>query len=256
MNDTDPASAARAIGICDGLVSAAWVYPDGSADTSGTNFHIGHGILTAFGANNPPQEGDALLALSSGTARTPAHAGYALEFDKGYGTTPPAGFPKSDVACPSVNAAGRDGIALSVVLVVPAGVRSFAVSYNFFSRDYTQWVCTQYVDQAAALATGISGLSGAQNIFLDAQANALFASPTSMQACAFGTHGTQQYTCPLGTGLLAGTGFDTNGATGWLRTSNFPVVAGDTLRLSFMIWDSGDGDVDATLLVDRFTWEP
>jgi hypothetical protein len=248
----DPLHAARTMGMCDGLVSAAWVYPDGTPDSLGAGFHIGHGLLGSFGPNNVPSEGAVLLALSSGAARARNHVGYRDTLQKGYISGLPPGFPNGDPSCTTPNAVGYDGAALHVVLVVPAGVRTFAFDYAFFSRDYPDWVCTEFVDQAAALVTGITGFSGAQNVLLDASGNPMLASTTSMNACAPMTG----YLCPLGTAALTGTGFESHGSTAWLRTSNLPVTAGDTLRITFMIWDTGDGYGDSSLLLDNFSWIP
>jgi hypothetical protein len=43
------------------------------------------------------------------------------------------------------------------------------------------------------------------------------------------------------------------GATGWL-TSQAPVQAGETFTIEFIIWDTGDGFLDSSVLVDNFTW--
>lgn len=257
LADANPVDAAHALGICDGLVSAAWVYPDGSADTTnGVAFHHGHGLSPGFGANNAVREGQALLVLSTGTARTPGQSDYAAELDKAYGHAIPAGFPHNDPNCAAAATDAYDGLALQVVLKVPAGVRSLAFDYAYFSRDYPDGGCLAFIDQAAALLTGLTGRPGVQNVLLDQFGNPMFVSTTSMSQCANGTHNGQVYnTCQSTTGLV-GTGFDTNGGTGWLRTADLPVTAGDTVRIAFVIWDTGDGTVDSSVLLDNFAWKP
>ena len=257
LADTDPLNAAKTIGICDGLVSAAWVFPDGGPDTTSANFHVGHGLMATFGPNNPSREGVALLALSTGTARTLSQPGYSLEFDKRYGTTPPAGFPQGEGGiCPDPSSLGYDGIALSVVLKVPAGVRALAFEYAFFTREYPQWVCTTYVDQAVALITGVTGLPALHNVMLDLSSKPLLSSPTTIRACSDTILPNGAYPCPLGTGPLTGSGFETYGGSGWLRTANLPVTAGDTVRIRFMVWDTGDHVLDTSVLIDGFRWIP
>lgn len=258
LAEQDPVFVAQAIGICDGLVSATWVYPNGTPDTGVTNFPLGHGVLTAFGANNAPREGAALVVLSSGAARTPANPGYVAVFDKGYVTTVPAGFPNAAAGCPAASAFGNDGIGLEVVLVVPAGVSAFKFDHAFFSRDYPFFVCTQYVDQAGALVTGATGLPALTNVLRDASNNPMVPSTTSIRACLANqdTTGVENYPCPLGTSALTGTGFDNHGGSGWITISNLAVTAGDTVRIRFMIWDSGDGISDSSLLIDGFAWIP
>ena len=65
LDSLDPADAVKAIGLCAGLVSAAWVVADGAPPptnaTELANFHLGHGILPDFGPNNHPQQGANLL---------------------------------------------------------------------------------------------------------------------------------------------------------------------------------------------------
>jgi hypothetical protein len=59
---------------------------------------------------------------------------------------------------------------------------------------------------------------------------------------------------------LAGTGFDNSfgtgaagGATSWLRTSA-PIHGTDEFSIRFTIWDTGDHNLDSTVLVDNFQW--
>jgi hypothetical protein len=72
----------------------------------------------------------------------------------------------------------------------------------------------------------------------------------------------KSYDCPLGIAELSGTGFDIvedqfspapHAATGWLRT-RAPVTAGGILRIRFAIWDSADGNLDSTVLIDGLGW--
>jgi hypothetical protein len=257
LADANPLDAAHALGICDGLVSAAWVYPDGSADTTaGTGFNLGHGLPPVFGVNNQVHEGQAMVVLSSGTARTPAQSDYVGELEKGYANAIPAGFPHSDSNCIAADGTGHDGIALQVVLKVPAGVHSFAFDYAYFSHDYPNWGCTAFVDQAAALITGLTGIAGVHNALLDQSGNPMYVSTSSMNQCVNGAHNGQSYNICESTSALVGTGFDTSGASGWLRSADLPVTAGDTVRIAFMVWDTGDGKVDSSVLLDNFAWKP
>jgi hypothetical protein len=65
--------------------------------------------------------------------------------------------------------------------------------------------------------------------------------------------------CPSGDSELVGTGFDTlsgatwGGATSWL-TSTAPIPPGETSSIRFQIWDTGDPNLDSTVLVDSFRW--
>jgi hypothetical protein len=261
LDTADPLEAARAIGICAGVVSAAWVYPDGAAPTPSANFDLGHGVLPDFGTP-VPREGAVLLALSTGTARRPSDPGYVQSLNdgasvtglvKGYLSGFPPGYPVIFSGCPSPGGA-NDGIALEVVLTVPPGVTGFAVDFNFHSADYWRSACTLYTDQFGILADVPPLAAGAPNVALGADGNRVNASaPGSMQACTPLSMSHASYACPLGTASLAGTGFDGYGASGWLTASG--QAAGPTLALRFVIFDSADGYADSTVLIDGFRWQ-
>ena len=57
-----------------------------------------------------------------------------------------------------------------------------------------------------------------------------------------------------GTDELQGTGFENNGATGWLTTRG-NVVGGEIIKLRFAIWDLTDHQLDSLVLIDNFKWE-
>jgi hypothetical protein len=75
--------------------------------------------------------------------------------------------------------------------------------------------------------------------------------------------------CPSGANDLAGTGFDiwgnytdggdqpspgeAGGATSWLLTQA-PITGGEEFDIRFAIWDTGDTNLDSTVLVDNFQW--
>jgi hypothetical protein len=72
--------------------------------------------------------------------------------------------------------------------------------------------------------------------------------------------GGKSFTCSLGDQSLLGTGFgkDTafqdHGSTEWLVTTA-PVDPGSTITLRWGVYDSGDGILDTTTLVDNWQWE-
>ena len=61
------------------------------------------------------------------------------------------------------------------------------------------------------------------------------------------------YDCEEGSGELAGTGFEDHAATSWLVT-RAPVEPGEDFRLRWTIYDSGDGLLDSTVVLDNFRW--
>ncbi len=54
---------------------------------------------------------------------------------------------------------------------------------------------------------------------------------------------------------LLGTGHEYDGGgTGWLTTTA-PVVPGEKITLTFIIFDEGDHVLDSTVIIDNFRWE-
>lgn len=275
IDDADPRAAVRALGLCRwtdeaaggrtktwGVASARYVKPDGT-DASTVDARS-HGILSSFGVNTP-LDGKSLLALSTGTARTPSMEGYAdlLGFRKGYTSGTPAGYPKESPACPgTVSGLAHDGIALELVVRVPTNARSFRVDQSFFTLEFPGYVCSKYNDfYVLDMYPPVPGYPDG-NVAFDASGNPISVNNALLQVCEPRRIDGRDYPCPLGPGLLAGTGFDTvtddfspapHASTGWLTTWA-PVVPGSVVRLRFSIWDSSDGNLDSTVLVDRFVW--
>ena len=248
LDSADPLEAAKALGICEGVQSAEWVLPDGSA-VPGVAYNIGHGLLNDFGANVVPQEGNALLGLSSGTARDAADPGFGgtVAFNKGYTHPLPAGFPVATPGCPTPSTTGYDGVALKVTVQVPVGAVGFSFDWKYYTFEYPEWVCTAYADQAAVLLDGA-------NVLLTGSGD-LVNSNTPMEFCSVPV---LPSTCSLGTADLVGTGFDTlndSGATDW-HAVTVPVTPGGTYELVFTVWDSSDGVFDSTILFDNWQWLP
>jgi len=258
LDSNDPIDAAKAMGICDGLVIAVWQLPDGTTTTN-AKYSLGHGILPDFASSNPAREGEKLLALSSGTARRPSDPGYYRPtgpipatnsgFEKNYthgfpGTTNVL-MPVYLPSCPQPISA-HDGVALKVVLEVPVGVNGWALDYRYFTADYPNFNCTRYIDQAAAIITD-SSLSN-YYILRDSFGNYIF-SDAYLGACT----PTVGYPCHLGTASLVGTGYENHGATAW-DTVIISAIEGDTVTINLMIWDSDDGNVDSIILFDNFRW--
>lgn len=265
LASTDAFDAAKAMGLCRkataggqawGVLDARYVLPDGTAapGASATSW----GLLPSFGTNNVPRAGQRLLALSSGAARAPGQPNYQAPvngFIKGYGHGFPPGFPQQIAACGGLPlTAPRDGIALEVRLHVPSNAKSFSFSHQFFSADYGDGVCQAYNDVYAVLLAPKPAGSPDGNVVLDANGGAITTDSVGLvRACAPGVHGGLTFTCPLGSGALAGTGFETHASTGWLKTT-VPVTGDAEITLRFAIWDSGDGTIDSTALFDDFTF--
>lgn len=272
QDSEDPWDAARALGLCRapgergrserawGALDARFVQPDGSELSE----PLSYGLLTSFGVNTP-REGAAMLALSTGAARAPEQPGYRdiLGFKKGYQSGAPTGYPKEAPACPGVvSGTPFDGAALELTFRVPTNVTRLEVDESFFTLEFPGYVCSKYNDFFVIdFEPKVVGYPDG-NVAFDEAGNPLSVNNALLQVCEAQQTGGKQYDCPLGTDLLTDTGFDTvsdefspapHAATGWLR-SRAPVVPGSTLRVRFAIWDSADGNLDSTVLIDRLRW--
>ena len=264
LDSADAMDGARAMGLCRtadpngagrtktwGVLGARYVTPDGQPLPN----PIGHGILKVFGANKP-QEGSAMLALSSGTARGPSDPGYqdVGGYDKGYTSGTPAGYPKDSPACPGVHTgAAHDGAALELTIRVPTNAKSLSFQENFFTYEFPDYICSKYNDfYVATLSPQVPTLPDG-NIAFDQQGNPISVNNSLLQVCSPRVANGKNFPCPLGPSSLQGTGFDESAATGWLQTTA-PVKPADTITLRLVIWDSGDGALDSTVLVDKFAW--
>jgi hypothetical protein len=280
FDSQDPMDGAKAIGgLCTKWVtSAKWVLADGSPPpvdaTHLANFHLGHGILPDFGASNPPQEGKRLLVLSSGTARRPTDPGFVhRNFDKGYQGSPPFGFPKESPSCPGVTTKEpHDAAGLELEIQAPTNAQGFSFDFNFFTYEWPQYICTEFNDFFVANLSPFPAGQKDGNISFDALGNPISVNNAFLDVC--GCPGnlpgkctvppdkpSKPFDCALGIKGLTGTDFATddtnagftNGSTGWLVTSA-PVEKAQKITLRFVTYDSSDGNVDSTTLIDNFQW--
>ena len=257
-----------------GVISADYVLPDSTTTASSNiNYPLGFGILgPSFGKSNPTQQGVRMLGLSSGTARQPTDTGYqdVSGFDKGYTSGAPTGFPGQTPACGNVTfGAPHDGAALSLVVRVPTNALTMSFDSNFFSYEFPQFVCSEYNDTYVVIMTPSppgEPSTANDNIAFDSKGNIISVNAGFLQVCDPSVAG--GYTCPEGASKLTGTGFgidttsssvegdDLNHAsTDWLTTTvSVAPLAGQKITLLFAMWDSSDGVLDSTVLVDNVRW--
>lgn len=284
VDPSDAMDGARAMGLCKvsdgstwGVVSAAWVRSDGQPLVGGTgtpptatDLTKGKGVLTSFGSAISPREGGAMLALSSGAARGPNDPDYIdpngnWKDDNPHGS--PAGYPKESPACPGVQTgATYDSAGLKLVIKAPMDAKSFTFDFDFYTYEYPDFICDQYNDYFVAILTPTpTGLPDG-NISFDEDGNTISVNAGFLQACNACNTGGKNFTCPLGYGEILGTGFDSNtftlncpnagsAATSWLTTTAPVEAPGEDIELLFAIWDSGDGVLDSTVLIDNFRFE-
>lgn len=251
VDDADPIHAANALDICQqssdggyGLVSAQYLRGDGTPFAT----NVQHGLQSAFGTNVVPQLGQSMLVLATGGARYAPQSGACssetCEFNPNGAV--PTGFPQDVPSCDGGNEI-FDDISLELSLKAPANAKGYSFDFRFYSYEYPEWVCTQFNDQFVAIVdpAPVGAING--NIAFDSMTNPVSVNIGFFEVCAG---------CASGTADLAGTGFDVlndAGATNWLRTQA-PIAGGEEFTIKFLIWDTGDGAFDSTVLIDNFRW--
>jgi hypothetical protein len=265
LTSTDAMDGARALGLCQtqsgdawGLVSAEYINVDGTAP-SAASFHDGHGILDHFGDGGVnPQEGGAMLALSSGAARNPTDPGYQSPsgYDKSYQTGPAPGFPTESPSCPDTVFTGEahDSIALRLRIKSPTNARGLSFNVNFYTYEFPIYICTEFNDFVTAILSPTPSGQTNGNISFDSQGNPLSVNAGFLEVCTPQSAGGKDFPCMLGANQLTGTGFEGAAATGWLQTVTPLEVPGEEITIEFGAWDAGDGVLDSTGLFDNFQW--
>jgi hypothetical protein len=199
----------------------------------------------------------------------------------GTGTLPP-GFPKQATGCgdAALESVANDVINVKLEIKAPKNASGLRFDFNFFSSEWPVFICSPYNDGFLAYLSAKSFNGGkADNISFDATKSPISVNNGFFDRCTpnvktgcdpFGQAKPGVSKCPGGPAELAGTGYgvvgsycgsafdpgspSTNGgATGWL-TSKAPIQAGETFTLELMIWDTGDGKLDSSVLVDNFGW--
>ncbi|GAC1351761.1 MAG: hypothetical protein NVS3B20_04220 [Polyangiales bacterium] len=279
-NSTDALDFAKSLGICRftkadavgkdkrwGIVKAELV----SADGTGTPDPIQYGILKKFGGNVSPLQGKTFAVLSSGTARTPDYPGFVTPLSPswtgGSSVTPPAGWPRNTDGCPEPSQKkANDSANLKLTIRVPTNAHAFLYNFNFYSSEYINYVCSAYNDTFVAILHSKAPLDPkyAGNISFDAKGNPVNVNSGFFEVCTPGTKSVGgksfSFPCAKTTKELEGSGFwddarpSENGATSWLETKA-PVVAGETMTIEFMVWDTSDHVLDSSILVDNWRWD-
>jgi hypothetical protein len=283
IDEMDPLFAATAIELCKtstgpddwGVVSAKWVLADGADYTTlpvnqHQGFHLGHGFLDSFGANIQVRRGERMLVVSSGAARDPADVGYqaAGNYDKGYISNHPQGFPKESPACPgSITGTPHDSTGVELTVNTPSNATGFSFDFDFFTYEWPGFVCSTYNDFFVAILDPIPMGQTDGNISFDSAGNPVSVNNALLEVCGCAGNppnpcsaGGKIFNCSLGNIELIGTGFgfDTefsdHGSTSWLRTQAPVPTGGGEIKLRFATYDSGDGVLNSTTLVDNFKW--
>jgi len=280
LDSENPLDGAKAVDLCKmsanpadwGVVTARWVMADGQPPPAGleTNFHLGHGMLTGFGPNVSVRHGQKMLGLSSGTARQPTDPGYSSVqgFSKGYQCSHPQGFPKESPACPGVTTGQpNDPTGLEVTIRAPSNAYGFSFDFSFYTFEWPNYICSQYNDFFVALLSPIPQGQTDGNVSFDSQGNPVSVNNAFLEVCGCPGNppspciaGSKTFQCPLGNLELIGTGFgfDSNfgmdhAGTSWLQTKA-PVQPTSEITIRWAVYDSGDGVLDTSTLIDNWRW--
>jgi hypothetical protein len=274
-----------------GLVSAKFTRgPSSNAAPNAAQ----HGVLPKFGDVLKPREGVSLGVLSTGYAQEFDGAPGVRFGGESASLSPPSGgkdwmvtgvlpsgFPKAAQGCMQATDV-HDVIDVQLTLKAPQNASGIKFDLNFFSSEWPAYICSRFNDGFIAYLSAKGFNNGTpDNMSFDAMKNPVSVNngffdrctPNVDTGCAPGAvPATSQ--CPGGTSELGGTGFGitdkwcaayqivgaggnktstAGGATGWL-TSSAPVQAGETFTLDLVIWDTGDGILDSSVLLDNFTW--
>jgi hypothetical protein len=207
-----PEDGARAIGLCRftqekvsdprdrswGVIASSFELADGSLGMH----HASRGVIEDFGPNVRPQQGGALLALSSASARRPGDPDFVLPIDGDMGTTSatPDGWPKPFPSCsepldpvPVAN----DSAALSLRIRVPTNAQGLSFRFAFFTTEFPAWVCRQYNDYFVALMASSEGLQES-NLSWDGQGNPISVNSVLLEACVPQVVEGRPFACLLG----------------------------------------------------------
>lgn len=241
LNGSDAMDYAMAMELCSWVETAVW------SDSIPPNQHS---IRQRFGNAYTPNFGGALAVLSTGNAIDRSAPGW-IDPSSAPGTggavhAHPDPQPDPADGCGQADEATvNDYQSLTFTIKVPTNANSLAFDFNFMSAEFPEYHCSQYDDTfLAVLDTGT--FHG--NISFDEHAR-----PITINNGFFDTCATTTYAGCTNGQELTGTGFESYGGTGWLH-SIAPVTPGETVTLTFHLFDEGDDVWDSTVLLDNFQW--
>lgn len=278
LDSADAMDGARAIGLCEGVTMAAYTNAIGEP---GLDSPLQTGLVDRFGVLQP-REGQRMLLLSTGVARTPEQPDYTPDCDSfippGSFAIPPSPAPPDHPRPTSASVCGDRIVfdselfnvaALSLTLRAPEDAHALSIDFNFYSAEYPTGVCSISNDAFVILMDPPPAGADYGNVAFDSEGNTLNVNSGLMRVCTPPDpvlNLPREFDCPLGTDELEGTGYgdadDVNGctgslagsgATGWLTTS-VPVTSGAVFTLRFVIWEAGGPGPDSSVLVDNIRW--
>ena len=244
-NSSDGLQYAAAMELCQtttesgpdyGVISATFTLPSGTGVPDARS----RAIRPAFGTNNIPRAGNAMVVFSTGAAAAtgqtnPSFFAFQPGLNTGTSSAAPADwlaanggtFPTTP-GCPAAGSTtANNPVMLKLRIRVPGGAHSFKVSAKFFSAEYAEYVCSPFndvfvvlldsaytgtpanpADKNLATYTAPSGARYPLGVNLARDNTGLFTQCINgATGCAGGNPGTTN-SC-VSTGGLTGTGMDT-----------------------------------------------
>ncbi|MBO4350656.1 MAG: choice-of-anchor L domain-containing protein [Proteobacteria bacterium] len=183
-----------------------------------------------------------------------------------------------------------DSVVLHLKLQAPQDAKGFSFDFRFFTREFPEYVCTDYNDFFLTLMTDENGapLQNADgNISFDTAGNPISVNnayfttctaPSCYDSTAFSYFGGGA--CPANysgctedghcgkcdsfnelyayhpnpyAGAVDYSHSACGGGTAWLTTTA-PITGGQVFNLDFYIWDTKDSNKDSTVILDNFRW--
>ncbi len=235
-----------------------------TTDGVGAPLPMQYGIQSAWGSAVKPKAGASMAVLSTGSARTPAQAGYfkprSYDGPTTHENTPPAGWPINSAGCPEpTKKTANDSVVLELVIRVPTNAKSFSYDFDFYTAEYIEFVCSEFNDTYAAILKSKVPLDpkNAGNVSFDKKGDPVNVNSGFFEVCSPASKAGRTFPCAMGRGELSATGYDVDGtedgATGWLETKA-AVVPGEEITISFMIWNTGDHELQSAVLLDDWRW--
>lgn len=154
--------------------------------------------------------------------------------------------PGEDLGSPGCDANTFDCVQLAFSFVVPDNAHSLAFDFNFMSTEFPEFVNLGYNDSFKVSMSSAS--NNYDNLVFDHENH-----PINIDNAFF------NQPC----GELTGTGYDQMdpfagtcdaGGTG-LLTTQAPVAPGETVTLTFSVFDSGDGVYDSAVMIDNVRFD-
>jgi len=237
LPEGNPMAFAAALDVCNEVDDARWT-------GNNVNDPRSRGIFRSYGTQYRPHAGNNFIVLSTGIA------GDHNNPDTNLGASDHIAHPdpQGPVGCSSADPAQvNDYSEVQLVLDVPANANSFSFDFNFMSKEFPEYVCTDFDDTFVAM---LESQAFTGNVSFDSMGNRVSINVGFFDKC-------DENLDPACTGdaELAGTGFQNNvgGGTGWLTTTS-PVVPGEKAILTFAIFDEGDHILDSAVIIDNFRW--